>query len=228
MLSRAFICQENPDFDENGWRPKWQPSFDAYSGIAVPHDIMEHLPGDDGGAEGEFMAMGAAWVIRGSNGWFQRSGNINPTEVHLASDMPQIFERIREGRQTIKDPGTTYRIRDSNDEDMVQAIVAESWKGIRREHEWLDEHHPGALDDLLSNTNRARLTGWLRRGVCAARERYRNTCTATLAHMFTRIAERADDLLRNAYIGDELHVSINLRMLNVEVWIPSSGTLDNW
>jgi len=236
VLNRTFVCEMNQNFGEKGWRPSWQPDFDAYTGIAVPHDILEHPPGGDGGAEDEMMAMGGAWVVRGDNGYFQRNGSSLPAHVHMASDMPDIFCRIMEGEQTLKDPGRTYRLRNECDELAVQLTVAESWKQIRSEmsHRLDDTYlvtEPegiSALDALLSNENKRRLTGWLRRGIQVARARYYHCDTYHLAYgLFDKIAKEASRLLEHAEEGDVLHVSINLKQGTQRTWIPQAA-MDDW
>jgi hypothetical protein len=217
----------NQNFGEKGWRQSWQPHFDAYTGIAVPHDILEHPPGGDGGAEDEIMAMGGAWVIRGDNGYFQRNGNVNPPHVHMASDMPDIFCRILEQEQTLKDPGCTYRLHNEFDEDCVQKCVQHTWKELRGE---LPDrgYSSETVDEVLSNENKRRYTGWLRRGIQVARSRYYHCDTYHLAYgLFDKISKQSDHLLEDAQIGDILHVSINLKQGTQRTWI-TQAAMEDW
>jgi hypothetical protein len=224
VLNRTFICERHDDFGTNGWRPSWQPHFDAYSGQAIPHDILEHLPNDNGGAEAEFMALGAMWVVRGVTGWFAMKGSPHRAPVHVAADLEDIFGRIYDGEQSISDPGPTRPLRDTDNEKFVQDVLRLLHTNVREELKCrFDGHRPtddyASVDDLLSTENQRRLAGWLRRGIRAACARYRKIDTYGLIYMFDRISAEADRLLKDAELGDELHISISLKNMKERVWI---------
>lgn len=152
MIYRKFVCEEHEAYGGKGWKPTWFGGADPLGGQGVAHDILEHFPHDEGGAEGEFMALGAAYYIRGETG---RLSNMYSAEENLAADIPEIFGRIARGGQTLRDPGRTRAIPDSD--EGLRTIVAKGLRLARSES-------PEVMGGLPIGASQ-RILGWLRKGV---------------------------------------------------------------
>ena len=65
MKVYTFKVEEHEEYGSLGFKPSWYPNGAPLGGMTAAHDILEHFPNDNGGAESEFLALGAALWIRG-------------------------------------------------------------------------------------------------------------------------------------------------------------------
>jgi hypothetical protein len=210
--SYKFTVKTHDEFGTLGFAPKWYPSGDPLSGMAVAHDILEHFPGDPGDAEGEFMALGAAYWIRGESGFMQRNGNRNPPEEHIASDFPMIW-RIHHGTHGRTGFRSPPRTRGAVD------IIDQCKNIVYRACRLLSEEECERLPDAAE---RELIAQWLARGYVLAERRYKKIDPCISGHdiaysLFGRIEEQADRLLTQAEEGMELTVNIDVRALSVSL-----------
>lgn len=197
-IERTFVCERHDEWGTLGWRPEFMPG-DPYPAMAVAHDVLEHLPGDDGGAEAEFSALGAAVYVRGETGWFYSTfpGNVNSAEQHISSDFRDIMQRVRSGEQTLRAPRRTC----SCDADsMIETVIRLGSKNMVSEG-----------DAPIPESQRKLIRGWMRIGYRSAARRYRVAGQHGSAYLFTTIMEGAARALKMADEGCKLLVSVNLR-----------------
>jgi len=202
MTTYEFTVKEHEEFGGLGFAPSWYPNGDPLGGMGVAHDILEHFPNDDGGAEGEFMALGCSYRLRGETGYMQRNGNVNRPEVHLASDFEMIFQAIEEmnGHTRIKPCPHTV---DLDDEviDAFREIVRLAKKNFR-DNEW-----PNPIDPRDEKS----IVAWMAYGYHKAGVRYEGHEFYDLAYrLFNTIEERADVLLKGAEEGMKLIVRVDV------------------
>lgn len=204
MIRRTFVCEEHEEYGSLGWRPEWMPNAEPYGGMAVAHDMLEHEPNDDGGAEAEFRALGAALWLRGDTGYFQ---NGRPGE-NLASDIPDILGRVWYGGQTLTDPGRTYRLPERAEIELNR-VRSE----LRKHYQYEDPE-----DRRPTRQEVDRILGWMRRGYRGAIRRFRRLDNYSLCHaVYQRIENTADALLRHAEEGQRMIVRVNLRRCDVDI-----------
>ncbi len=192
-----------------GFRPSWYPNGDPLGGMAVAHDILSHFPGDDGSAEGEFLATGADLFIRGDSGYFQRNGNVNPPEKHLSAELGMIwnYHVHRDGRTFVKPCGLTG---DQDLMDKCRHIVALGVEGMKDNYDHLTPPDAEAQE---------RIARWYAKGYVKARKRYRNLDAYSVAYqLFGPIEEKADEALKRADEGMVLTVLVDYKRLEVKVW----------
>lgn len=192
-----FTVAEHHDHGSLGFKPSWYPAGDPLGGMAVAHDILEHFPKDDGSAEGEYQALGSALWLRGDSGYFQSRGNVNPPEVHLASDFPMIW-----GIQGyVKE---CPLVRDSELMETCREIVRLGVKNIQEESSTTP---PSAIA-------RENIARWMAKGYKRAQKRYKNVDAYTVSErLFRGIEESADKALGHAEQGMELVVSVDFKNL---------------
>jgi hypothetical protein len=183
-ITRRFRIEKHEEFGMMGMRPLWLRDADPYTGMAVAHDILEHFPVEPGPVEGEFMALGAAFYIRGEGGYWSyfMPENRNSPEKHLASDIPDIIARVRNGDQSL---GTTPRTLplSADIESSINEILNEAGKElVDREME------------RLTAVERMAFAAWFRRGYRGAARRY-GVDAYSLAHLFREIELKADKIL---------------------------------
>ena len=212
MINRIFTYVTDHEFGE-GWIPNWLPNADPVVGVIAAHDILEHLPKGDCGAEDEFMALGACYYIRGETGYFTHQS----AENALAWDLPPILARVARGDQTLRDPGTTYAIQEID--ECLRTIVTKGVQLTVQEDRYGDEK-------ILKNIPRqsaAYILGWLRKGYRAARNRYKVCGQYGVSDLFRCITEDVDRLTggQNSYggYGERMQVLVNLRRCTVKVRI---------
>jgi hypothetical protein len=206
MKTYRFTVAEHEEFGGLGFKPSWYPHGDPLGGMAVAHDILEHFPNDDGGAEGEFLALGAALYIRGDTGYFQRSGNVNEAKVHIASDFPMIWQALtdRDGRSTVKH---VQKVRDTDLLDRCREIVRLGIKNL--------EENGVEPEDLPNHGTRELIARWLAKGYVKAARRYRKLDQYTLSTVFGKIEEAADKALKHADEGQVFTVRLDLKRYDV-------------
>jgi len=212
-IKMTFVCEEHEEFGELGLRPADVPNADPLTGMAIPHDMLEHFPGDDGGVEAEFMALGAALLLRGETGWWQRDGNINSPDQHIASDFVDLYRHVAYEGFALLDPGTVEPVNDCAD-DVLSLAVRKGLALVREEEE------PSEILELFTCTQSAeRILGWLRKGYAKAEERYASVDIYTLVYSCFGIIETGVDkwLESGEAEGKTLDVEINLENLEVSM-----------
>lgn len=209
MKTYKFTVKEHEEYGTLGFAPQWYPNGYPLSGMGVAHDILEHFPNDEGEAEGEFMALGASYRIRGETGYFQRNGNVNSPARHLSSDFPMIFDVTEQQR------GST-RIKPCPRKARVEPEVLEVFKEIMAyaKEELVEQER----EDVLHEEDEQHIINWMALGYVKAGQRYSwKKCRFdfhSLAHqLFQSIEEQANRLLKCAEEGMELTVKVNLRQL---------------
>jgi hypothetical protein len=211
MIVRKFEVKEHQEFGTLGFAPGWIPDSDPYSGMAVPHDILEHMPSEKyGPVEGEFMATGAMYWIRGETGWF--CGRSIYGIENMSADIPDIMTRVAYEEQSFKAPPKTRRL-DESIEDDFKAIIQKGMKMLI-EDDCLDGDQ---LSDLEARHVREGMLGWMRKGYRAALKRYRDVDNYSMSYLFTRIMERSGALLKCAEEGQVLTVRIDLQSMNAHL-----------
>lgn len=202
-----FVCAENDEYGGLGWRLKDQPGFDPLPGNAVAHDVLEHFPGGDESPAHEFMALGAALLIRGTTGFFQRRGNVNPPHVHVASDFPDILRHVTDEGMELPNPGRTKPI--ENYDHLVTDTINEAARLIKTE--WPDD-----ADRLVPLVPLA--AGWMRKGWRKAERRYSKCGINFAIHAFEEIMGRADKILKSALEGATMTVILDTTNETVRVY----------
>ena len=209
MKTYKFTVKEHKELGMLGFAPQWYPNGDPLSGMAVAHDILEHFPNDEGEAEGEFMALGASYRIRGETGYFQRNGNVNTPAQHLASDFPMIFDITEQQRGSTRIKPCLKKARvDPEIREMFQRIIEYAKEELAEQER----------EEVLYQEDEQHIINWLTLGYVKAEQRYSwkkyRFDFYSLAHvLFQSIEEQADRLLKRAEEGMELTVRVNLRQL---------------
>ena len=180
MKRYKFTVKEHSEYGSLGFAPKWYPAGDPLPGMAVAHDILEHFPKDDGSAEGEYQALGAALWIRGESGYFQRNGNINAPKGHISSDLPMIW-RIQSHVRECK------VVRDVTLMETCRETVQLGVKLVEDEYlEYSDQSIPSEIE-------REYIARWIATGFKRAEKRYSYTDSYTVAYQLFRGIEEAAD-----------------------------------
>lgn len=240
MIRKTFIVEKHEEYGTWGLKPEDMPHADPLMGMAAAHDILEHFPGDDGGVEAEYMAFGAMILTRAEGGYWQRKGNVNPPESHLASDMPELFRHFQFEGFTFRDPGRTRPVQEDA-EQTIQDAVREGCKLIREEFcdsdsccgecSDLDHGCDGECDChdtansarmFTSDQTRERMVGWMRRGYRKACRRFKGISPWTLAETFIAIEEGCDKILREVEgndfgTGERITVSVDVSRYDVKI-----------
>jgi len=198
-----FVCETHEDYGSLGWRLKKFSGFDPLDGMAVAHDCLEHFPDLDTSLDAEFMALGAAMLIRGETGYDRRGGDAHINNI--VSEYPNLFgyfmggSTFRECRLNRRGvPGTTDRA--------FEEIGLRAAKLLRGE--FSDGRYK--LGDMTAFVKRS--IPWLYRGYLRARdERYKGENIIMLMEdCFRGIESEANKHLKNAIEGFELTVTFDL------------------
>jgi hypothetical protein len=209
-----FHVKEHPEFGTLGLAPSWYPDGDPLGGMGAAHDILEHFTPDAGGAEGEFMALGAAYRIRGETGYMQRNGNVNPPESHIAADFQEIFRAIEEmnGHTRIKPCPKTPKLEEEAEEAFLK-ILDKAKENLKE----MD------AEDTLDTRDEANVLAWMAYGYRKAGARFakyskRGIGFHELAYcLFSDIEQKADMALKMAEEGMVLNVNVDIPNLEVRV-----------
>lgn len=209
MLTRRFVTARHHDNPEiYGLKPLWLNPSDPLDGIGCAHDMLEHAPSDSGGGDGEFMALGASWRIRGANGWFLSKHKMNAEKVY-GNLVAGVLLEIASDNRIPGEPGSTRPL-DECDEDSIDTIVREAIQILAAN----SETDPIALPDSEIHT---RVSGFLRRGMRLANRRYGPGNLEAVENAFNAIGREVDAVLtRFAGIGHpeglEIAVSADITM----------------
>jgi hypothetical protein len=204
-----FDCEKNEEYGFLGWAMVGRSWADPYLGRAVAHDVMEHLPDDDGDLSGEWQAFGAMLLIRGSTGFPEAvARDLVSDHWHLA------------GQRGYRHCPKTRALGGGVDAPVQRAAV-EAKAGII-EHGLLDDQDPDeveAVEDFCNN-----FIGWARIGYRRACRRYGGW--ASSAHdVFQQLEAVADASLERAeMLGMRLRVRFQPHrlLLGVELHEPTA------
>lgn len=198
-MKYVFVVERHEEYGELGFKPKWMPVADPLGGMAVAHDILEHIKNDDGSTEHELLALGSSMWIRGDGCYYDAKGlACNDEAKYIGYAFPELF-RIHEqehGGGHIRFFRNVY----GDLRERCERVVHEGNKRLRE-----DEMEPLGTQDQRMARN------WLAEGYRRARRRFyeqRGLDACTVAHYFLQIEKEADGLLGQAEEGMELTVHI--------------------
>lgn len=187
MLTRRFVTAthvDNPDI--YGLKPLWLDPADPMDGIGCAHDMIEHGPSDKGGCDGEFIALGSSWRIRGANGWYLSGRNMSAEKLYGGTVASVLFD-LAVDHAVPGHPGATRPL-EEHDEDSISTIIDEAIL-IMMSHDEDDRVN------LPESEIRARITGFLRRGIRLADRRYRSVNIDMVENTFNVIGRKVDAVL---------------------------------
>ena len=189
----TFDAAEHAEYGTIGFRPTWYKAGDPLSGMAVAHDILEHFPGDDGRAEGEYMALGAALWIRGEGGYW--SNSMYSPEEQIASD----FDMIWGIQPHVRPCGVAHDA----------ALMARCRTAARLGRKNM-RSNGREVSEVPTAADCERIARWLAKGYQRARRRYgrRGACQVAW-DLFKPIEEAAERALKYAEQGMRLTVRVD-------------------
>lgn len=195
MISRQFILKVDDDTGEAGLQPAWIRDANASSGDTCAHDMLEHIRREPGAAEGELMALGSSYIYRGLAMGY---GTFRSTEDNLASSVEDIFMAMFYKGQRLSDPGRTHRLDDDLDESLQYIVDAamSSWSKEFRHVTDEPDKDPFHFIPYPRCEIKRRMLGWMRRGVRAARRRYRGSNRHEVVSLFMDIAKSSNDFIK--------------------------------
>ena len=215
-MRRVFILEENQEFGGAGLRPQWIRDADAYTGMAIPHDILEHFPKEPGPVEGEFMALGASIFVRGEGGYWAASYS-SPAK-NIGSDLPDIWGRVARGDQYLRPfPHRSCAIWGGYAEDTINEVLHE-FKRLDRAGERRYDIDRG--DSKLTSSVIETMRAWMRNGYRLARRRYFNYNACHMTYLFQQIEKEADRVVKfEEAFGQEVVFSVNVRRCTCNVQV---------
>lgn len=216
VISKRFIVEEHTEYGGLGLRPLDMPNADPLGGMTVAHDLLEHFPGDDGGVEAEFMALGACYFLRHESGFVngQYGGNRDAADA-FSGDFMELYRHIAHEGFSLTDPGPEAPIECEYTETALNGIVRKGLALTREEIADACDDDSDELHTFCSTQTGERILGWLRRGYRKATERFENVDAYSLAEVvFKGVETRIDNYLKSDPMeGTEIEVTIDLSTL---------------
>lgn len=241
MFSKTFDIVEDVDYGEIGLKPAWIRESNAGQGSLICHDMFEHAAtARHGAAEEELMAIGAAYRIRGENGFFQSGYLGNQTSDVLSNDVSAILTDLsrHERSRLMAEPRRTYKLKDEQAEFVCQTAAR---KGIQKAitgwlyfyegdrpmesangfdswviGEFLDGNYTlSELHDIV--------VGWIRIGYTNAGRRFPEVDLYGLAYMYKGVGESVNRLLDEAYLGRQVRITVDLKRVKYKVKLLDAG-----
>jgi hypothetical protein len=217
VLIRTFVCEKHEEQGELGWRQKNKPHFDAYAGMAVAHDCLEHLPNDRESIEYEALAFGAMFHVRA--GIYSQS--MHDIWEDIQADCVDVFRLYRYEGRAFNSPSENMSkpLRDKNVEYQIVRLIKSLPSFLRRENSY-DYDHSDSDNSRLIDIHIERfirnMDGWIREGFRRSKRRWRYS-SYVISHVFQDICIEADRRLNHALEGDELKIIINMRRGHAEI-----------
>ena len=204
----VFEWREGAATGEIGWIPKGYKDFDPTDGTFAGHDVMEHFPRHKATLADEAMAFGAIIHVRVLGGWFGDSF-VQPATA-LGEDMGRFLNEMEKGWLMMGDPGIVPAV-DANGEYYINDIMMETIYFANA------QSHAYETPGFEENDQRlAWMEGWMRKGYAAAQRRWPHN-PYELARTFREIGRKVGRYTRGHEEGDELHVLVDPRTLEVQV-----------
>lgn len=208
-----FVCAVHEDFGEKGWKLKNMPAFDPLGGMAVAHDVLEHLPNDDS-TSGEIMALGAMMYVRGHEYFHAKGSRDTRPSYHFSGELADLLLKVHSGEWVPLSEVRHVRTHEDVQEEIDNGIALVR-KYLREEKE--EEGYK--LDTKTENIVRGLLAYGYRRAV----RRYKNVSRWDLLEAFVNIEKRADDELKWAEEGEGYELNVRLRwktMVTTDARVP--------
>lgn len=220
MACRTFEWREDTEFGDWGWIPKGFPHFNAGQPMTIAHDVLEHQDRDDGSLAHELRAFGAMIHVRGEGGWFARRESLHDDWISNADfDLAEHMRKYRhhEGQEArMWQPPPTRALADQDIEDQIRRALERAVDLANREFGDNEPYELGPTTDMMR--------GWMRIGYRNALRRYAGHSPYTLADAFRELMARVGKHMQGD-IGEELHVRVCNRTLNMQVIRKSSEDL---
>lgn len=210
MITRQFILKMHKDYGEAGLEPAWIRGAEPLNGLVCAHDMLEHQRREPGAAEGEIMALASGYIYRGQTIGY---GGNSSAEENISSSFTEIFTAILYHGQRLSNPGRTHRLDDDIErsfEHIVDGALA-LWRREYRSTTGNDDEDPFHFFSFPTCEIRRRILGWMRRGIRAARRRYRGVNPYEVASLFTAIEQASDRFIKEFadYAEGEPRVTIS-------------------
>lgn len=192
-----------------GWdRPDFQPA----RGLQLAHDILEHpAKKHKNPFVDELMALGGMTLLRMENGYpASRLRALDGTDI--ASDIHQMLwdDRfsIDRPQKTVNAPSIGHYLDQAYEESLM--LVETEW----------DTDDQGRVRQEIEE-NWPSIRSWICQGYKAARKRYLNLDTYTLAYgLFNDIAREVDDWLKWAEVGDTATLQVKISQYEASLKTP--------
>lgn len=204
-MKRIFVCAEHQEYGGLGWKPLNRPMFDPLQGMGVAHDILEHRPRSTDSLADEIQAFGAMQHIRGSEYLRDKGRHIKSQAENSSYEIVDLLIKAHmgfiPGLADIKDVPSCPDIfnelvvLDIAVWNQLQQVLSEEGEEVEPLQIWTEE-------------TRSRLHKWYRRGYLGAKRRYRGIDRHELLNAFQGIEAKADSLLKRAYEGQCMAVSL--------------------
>lgn len=209
MRTFRFVFDSHAEHDYTGWRLESQPGFDPVGGMGVAHDVLEHFPNGDASPADEFMALGAALIIRGNQGYWHQRTPFNPhAHKHIGGEFPDILGHVVNGEMELPSPGRTKPVED------YDYLIIDTIKEARRllNSEFDEEDERARYVKLLWFA-----LGWMRKGMRKALKRYSGQRMDWAYYAFRGIEKTVDELRKEAQVGHRIDVVINVANMDWRV-----------
>lgn len=188
-------------WEDAGWLMDDAPnSYVPVDGLGVAHDVMEHMPGDQGTFIEELQALGTIFLVRTTTEWARQT---NACEV-LGRQLLSLA--LVERHNPIEEPTTipyirTYPLRNKKVENYIQETAEAMTSRARQYHDY---------DRLLVEGFRHACIAWMRRGYRRSSKYYRGIRPEELSATFDTISSEVNERFSLApEVGDRIHISIH-------------------
>ncbi len=215
-----FDCKEHQEYGGLGWVLQNMPAFDPLPGMAVAHDMLEHIPDDDS-TTGELMALGAFLYVRGEE-YFQQKrrgmGTTSPAE-NCHGEIGDLLIKIHY-KEWVPLQATRHTLR-----GLPGDIQDEIKKTVRLVRRYLKTER----DDYTMTAEDSRaILGWMAEGYRQAAKRYSDLPRYELLDLFCRIEAAADKALKQAEEGTtRLHVHVDTTSGRAELNVYTSDVYED-
>lgn len=215
-MQKIFEFTEDEESGMEGWLPLGAPpTFNTGEGVLIAHDCLEHyFPNDDGRIHFEFMALGAAVVVRTCKYYVSAgsAASYHTPHEHTASEWSRLIELAASECDMMPEP-PGWRPCSRYEHDIVEVVELARRHTKMGYRETASNYGDGPPEKKRAFKRKAE--GWFREGVRRARRRYRD-CPDVLA-MFKAIETRSSHEARHATCGDVLVVEFTIRTAKVRV-----------
>lgn len=205
----------NPITHQDGWRPLQIPDFDPVAPTMVVHDLLEHFAEGTAEVHWEYMALGAAHLLRGEGGFFHKQG-LRISDALVPPAFGMLFHHIDHSGLTTEaapaEPEAFTPVTPFRADVEIMRTVANARDFLRRQH---------ATDLIDASLQHA--VGWMRLGFRRAQERYDGIPIRQVSKLIHRVVKRIDSealaLARHGFtprllevqidpVGDTYHVTV--------------------
>jgi len=220
MSTNIFDWKEDHQGNE-GWVMRGYDHFDTTGVDSFAHDVIEHLPCGikHGRIADELLALGARLHARVESGWWLQQRHFGKPADVWATEIVYLLDAMRREGIDVKEIGPTPALENAKEglTNIEPIIVAAVAKAVEQYNfDLYDDDDDNDEARAVEDETMQRMASWLRRGVLAARARFKGRFAEEIMFLNEEITHAMRQYQHGEH-GQSLVIRVNEKYMDFTV-----------